>query len=90
LELAKQSALTGEPIVRHLEYAFPNEGFAECKDQFMLGDKYLVAPVVTPENTRMVKLPQGKWKDDQGKIYKGGKTLLFDVPLNRLLYFEKM
>jgi alpha-glucosidase len=90
LELAKQSSITGEPIVRHIEYAFPNEGFAECKDQFMLGDKYLVAPVVTPENTRTVKLPRGKWKDDQGKIYKGGKTLQFDVPLNRLLYFERL
>jgi alpha-glucosidase len=90
LELAKQSSITGEPIVRHMEYAFPNEGFAGCKDQFMLGDKYMVAPVVTPENTRTVKLPRGKWKDDQGKIYKGGRTLLFDVPLNRLLYFERL
>ncbi|MDR3340609.1 MAG: glycoside hydrolase family 31 protein [Candidatus Symbiothrix sp.] len=90
LETAKQSAITGEPIVRHMEYAFPNEGFAECKDQFMLGDKYLVAPVVKPENKRTVKLPQGKWKDDQGKIYKGGKTLLFAIPLNRLLYFERL
>jgi alpha-glucosidase len=90
LESAQKSAQTGEPIVRHLEYSFPNEGFVECKDQFMLGDKYLVAPVITPENTRSVKLPQGKWKDEQGKIYKGGKTLVFDVPIDCLLYFEKL
>lgn len=90
MKCAQESALTGVPIVRHLEYAFPNEGFAECKDQFMLGDKYLVAPVVTPENTRIVKLPKGKWKDDAGKIHKGGKSLSFEVPLNRLLYFEKL
>ena len=90
LACAKESSRTGIPIVRHLEFAFPNEGFAECKDQFMLGDKYLVAPMVTPGNSRTVKLPKGKWKDDLGKIYTGGKSLKFDVPLNRLLYFERL
>jgi alpha-glucosidase len=90
LETAQHSAQTGEPIVRHPEYSFPNEGFSECKDLFMLGDKYLVAPVITPENTRTVKLPRGKWKDDEGKVYQGGRIVVFDVPLNRLLYFEKL
>jgi alpha-glucosidase len=89
LQCAKESAQTGEPIVRHLEYSFPNEGFAGCKDQFMLGNKYLVAPVVTRENMRTVKLPRGKWKDEQGKIYEGGETLVLNVPFNRLIYFEK-
>jgi alpha-glucosidase len=87
---ARESAKTGEPIVRHLEYAFPGEGFAECKDQFMLGDKYLIAPVVTKENTRTVKLPKGLWKDDLGNIHKGGKNITVDVPLNRLPYFERL
>ncbi|MDR0542755.1 MAG: glycoside hydrolase family 31 protein [Dysgonamonadaceae bacterium] len=90
LQCAKESAQTGEPVVRHLEYAFPNEGFAGCKDQFMLGNKYLIAPVVTPDNVRTVKLPKGKWKDDAGKVYSGGKTILFEVPLQRLLYFERI
>ena len=89
LELANQSAITGEPIVRHMEYSFPNEGFAECKDQFMLGDKYLVAPIVTQNNTRTVKLPKGRWVDDTGKTYKGGKEYKFEIPIERLLYFER-
>ncbi|MDR0825367.1 MAG: glycoside hydrolase family 31 protein [Prevotella sp.] len=88
LNRAKESAKTGEPIIRHMDYSFPNEGFAECKDQFMLGDKYLVAPVVTVSNTRTIKLPKGRWKDDLGKTYKGGQTITVDVPLNRLVYFE--
>lgn len=87
---AREAAQTGEPIVRYMEYAFPGEGFAQCKDQFMLGDKYLVAPVVTKGNSRSVKLPKGRWKDDLGKIQKGGKSIVIDVPLNRLPYFEKM
>jgi alpha-glucosidase len=87
---AAHSAKTGEPIVRHLEYAFPGEGFAECKDQFMLGDKIMVAPVVTPENTRTVRFPKGKWKDPQGKTYSGRATVHFEVPLDCLLYFERV
>lgn len=90
LQCAKESAHAGEPIVRHMEYSFPNEGFAECKDQYMLGDKYLIAPVVTKEDTRTVKLPQGQWKDDLGKKHKGGQTISIDVPLERLPYFERM
>lgn len=89
-EYAKITSTTGEPIVRHLEYAFPGEGFATCKDQFMLGEKYLVAPVVTANNVREIKLPKGTWKDDLGKKYKGGKTYIIEVPLSRLPYFEKI
>jgi alpha-glucosidase len=86
----KDASETGEPVVRHLEYEFPHEGFAECKDQFMLGDKYLIAPVVNKENIRTVKLPKGIWKDDRGIKHKGGKTITIDVPLNRLPWFEKL
>ena len=87
IEQAKQSAKTGEPIVRSMEYVFPNQGFADCKDQYMLGDKYLVAPVITESDTRTVKLPKGTWRDDQGKKYKGGETYTLHVPLDRLPYF---
>lgn len=90
LELARHSARTGEPIVRHMEYAFPHQGFAACKDQFMLGDKYLVAPVITQEHTRTVKLPKGVWKDDTGKKFRGPKTIVVDAPLERLPRFEKI
>lgn len=91
INYARESSKTGEPIVRHMEYSFPNQGFEQCKDQFMLGDKYMIAPVITKENTRTIKLPKGsKWKDDKGKSYKGGQTITMDIPLDRLVYFEKM
>ncbi|MDR1414741.1 MAG: glycoside hydrolase family 31 protein [Odoribacteraceae bacterium] len=90
LDCARSSSRTGEPIVRHMEYAFPGEGFATCHDQFMLGERYMVAPVVTKENRRTVKFPRGKWRDERGKIYRGGKTETIDVPLDRLPYFEKL
>jgi len=89
LELARNSAITGEPIVRHMEYMFPNEGFENCRDQYMLGDKYLVAPIMSENDTRTVMLPKGNWTDDTGKKYKGGKTYTITVPIERLLWFEK-
>ncbi|MCC8176125.1 MAG: glycoside hydrolase family 31 protein [Bacteroidales bacterium] len=90
LDQVKAAAKTGEPIVRHMAYAFPGEGFEEVNDQYMLGDRYLVAPVATAELSRSVKLPKGKWRDDQGRKYSGGKTYTIDVPLDRLPYFEKI
>ncbi|MBQ7210929.1 MAG: glycoside hydrolase [Paludibacteraceae bacterium] len=90
MKYAHHAAATGEPIVRCMEYQFPHQGFALVNDQFMLGDKYLVAPVVTTQLSREVKLPKGVWRDEQGKRYKGGKTYKIDVPLSRLPYFERI
>lgn len=90
MQYAHQAAKTGEPIVRCMEYQYPHQGFAQVKDQFMLGDKYLVAPVVDKRLEREVKLPKGTWRDEQGKVYKGGKTYKIKVPLARLPYFEKI
>lgn len=90
LELARQAARTGEPIIRHMEYVFPHQGFIDCKDQFMLGDKYLVAPILTKEHTRKIVLPKGQWKDETGKKFKGPQTIEVNVPLERLPRFEKI
>ncbi len=90
VSLARHASQTGEPIMRHMAYEFPKEGFEKIDDQFMLGDKILVAPVLEKGKTsRNVKLPEGKWSLF-GKEIPGGKTLEFDAPLDTLLYFEKM
>lgn len=90
MQQAKWAAKTGEPIVRNMEYEFPNQGYQTLKDQFMLGPEYLVAPMVTPGTTRTVVLPKGMWKDDLGKTWKGGKTITIGVPLSRLPYFQRL
>lgn len=87
LECAEHSARTGEPIVRAMDYSFPGEGFEECNDQYMLGDRYLVAPVMNTGVSRTVSLPKGTWIDENGKKYKGGKSYIIDVPLDRLPIF---
>jgi len=86
-QLAQQAAKDGEPIVRHMEYVFPNQGFESSDDQYMLGDKYLVAPMVVKGTKKTVKLPKGNWTDELGAKFKGGQTVSIDVPLNRLPYF---
>lgn len=91
LRLARHAAKTGEPILRAMEYAFPGSGFDECLQQFMLGENWLVAPVVTPDDKVTVRLPKGRWRDDLGEVHVGPKTLeLADVPLSRLPRFERL
>lgn len=87
LNLAKNSAKTGEPIISSLEYIFPNQGYLEIKDQFMLGKDILVAPIIDESFSRKVVLPSGKWKSDEGIYYDGNATYTIQVPLERLPYF---
>lgn len=89
LEQARACSLTGEPIVRCMDYSFPGEGFETCNDQYMLGDKYLVAPVMDSGFSRSVRLPKGKWTDERGRKYRGGREYVIDVPIDRLPYFVK-
>ena len=73
-----------------MEYEFPNQGYENIKDQFMLGSKYLVAPVLNESDFREVVIPAGEWKDDLGNIVKGPTKIKVDVPIERLPYFEKI
>ena len=67
---------------------FPHQGFEACNDQYMLGNNYLVAPMINKGKGREVRLPKGNWIDDQGVNYKGGQTVMVEIPLNRLVYFQ--
>ncbi|WP_069659009.1 glycoside hydrolase family 31 protein [Arcticibacter eurypsychrophilus] len=88
LQMVKESAKNGQPIVRSMEYEFPNQGFAEVKGQFMLGKKFLVAPVVTKNSKKLIYFPKGKWRSDKGGIIKGPKIMEQIVPLDRLPIYE--
>lgn len=85
--LYRRAAGSGEPIVAPLEYVFPGQGLSGIKDEFMLGDSLLVAPVLSSGNSRSVVLPAGHWTADDGTGYEGG-TYTIDVPINRLPYFK--
>ena len=91
LHFAESASRSGEPIVKPMAMAFPNGGYELVKDQFVLGNTIIVAPVIKKgERSRAVLLPQGKWKADDGNIYVGGKEVVIDVPLSRLPFFERV
>ena len=91
VELAKKSAKTGEPMMRNLEYCFPGMGYADIKDEFMMGQGLLVAPVMEKGATsRRVVIPPGRWRGDDGKTVEGSATIEVAAPLARLPHFERV
>jgi alpha-glucosidase (family GH31 glycosyl hydrolase) len=88
MDVIRRSAVTGEPVLRPLEYDYPNQGLEEVKDEFLIGENLLVAPVVTSDDNRTVKFPKGKWKYNN-KTITGPATKTYQVALDELLIFEK-
>ncbi|MEH7009907.1 glycoside hydrolase family 31 protein [Neobacillus niacini] len=90
LHLAKHAATTGEPIIRHMAYVFPEEGLEEVNDQFMLGDEILVAPVVKKGMTeRSILFPSGTWQGDDGSMIQGPCQQLVHTPISRLPWYRR-
>lgn len=91
LEKLREAAKNGVPAVRYMAYEFPNCGFERVVNQFMLGEKYLVAPVLEKGATcREIVFPDGKWKDIyDGKVYEGG-AFMVPAPIDKLPVFEKI
>ncbi|GFZ93049.1 glycoside hydrolase [Paenibacillus marchantiophytorum] len=90
LELANQAAISGEPILRHMAYEFPEERLETALDQFMLGSSLLVAPVIVKgARARHVIFPTGTWVGDDGTIVSGPIKKEIEVPLGRLPYYRK-
>jgi hypothetical protein len=88
LTLARESARTGEPIVRSLEYAYPGRGYADVQDQFLLGPDILVAPVVERgARKRRLVVPPGRWRGEDGSLVEGPRAVEVDAPLDRLPWY---
>ncbi|MEO7835030.1 MAG: glycoside hydrolase family 31 protein, partial [Ginsengibacter sp.] len=61
MEVMRNSAKTGAPALRPLSYNYPDKDYENIKDEFMMGDNILVAPVVTENDERTIVLPPGDW-----------------------------
>lgn len=89
LELAQHAAETGEPIIRHLAYVFPEGGYERIQDQFMLGDRILVAPVLEKgARSRTISFPPGLWQGDDGSNVVGPCVEQVDASLSRLPWYR--
>lgn len=91
LEKLEEASHTGVPAVRYLEFEFPGRGFERMTDEFMLGEKYLVAPVLEKgAEEREVVFPAGKWRDtEDGEIFGEGRHTVC-APIDKLPVFEKI
>ncbi len=90
MEIIENSAVTGEPVIRFMEYQYPGCGYEEITDQYMCGDNILVCPVTTKGTLQKeVVIPEGEWVDELGnKFTKGTHTI--PTPVERLPYFRKI
>lgn len=90
-QLAQEASKSGLPIVRPLFFRNPEDEAAySISDQFMLGDRFLVAPVLSKGATaRDIYLPPGLWKDFwSGNVFKGGQYLrAHPAPIDSLPVF---
>lgn len=92
-KLMREASETGAPLLRTMFYEFPEDARCwELEDQYMFGDKYLVAPILTlGQREREVYLPAGDWKNIfENRIFAGGRTLPCDAPLEQIPVFEKL
>jgi len=64
MSLANEAHETGAPICRPLVWTFQDDTDSwRVDNEYTLGESFLVAPVITPENEREVYLPPGVWYD---------------------------
>ena len=89
-QLAHRAAQTGEPILRHLAYCFPDGGYEMIKDQFMLGEDLLVAPVLKKNaECREVVFPAGVWAGEDGRLIEGPSRRKVEVSLSTLPWYRR-
>jgi alpha-D-xyloside xylohydrolase len=94
------AASDGSPVIRMLPYEFPDDATASSiDDQFLLGDEYLVAPVIEPNVTqRSVYLPllpsderwQYHFNASAHRGLRGGRHIVVSTPLAQFPLFRRV
>jgi alpha-D-xyloside xylohydrolase len=79
----------GVPPFRALVMDYPADPRVwDVDDQFMMGERLLVAPLVAGTSRRSIYLPKGSWFDFwTGKSYSGEQKVTLDVPLTVIPIF---
>jgi alpha-D-xyloside xylohydrolase len=81
----------GIPPFRALVMDYPDDPATyEIDDAYMMGDRMLVAPLITGQTERTVYLPQGGWYDFwTNERFAGGRTYTLEPGLDRVPVFVK-
>ncbi len=91
--LYDQASTDGSPLLRTMFYEFPDDPICwRLTDQYMFGEKYLVAPVLHLDQfEREVYLPAGLCRlTSTGEIYGGGRTVTVAAPIDYMPVFERV
>jgi alpha-D-xyloside xylohydrolase len=88
---AQESAKTGMPILRALPLLYQDDPVARVAPaEYVFGPDMLVAPMVDESTQRAVYLPAGGWVDYwTGATTKGGRTVVVDVPVDKIAVWVK-
>lgn len=92
-EEAQHCVNHSRPMMAHLCLDYPDDSNAlKCDDEYMLGRKYLVAPITEKGSPgRNVYFPKGRWKHYfSDEIIEGKVERYFDCPITEALVFEKL
>jgi alpha-D-xyloside xylohydrolase len=84
-------ATDGTPPFRALILDDPADpALVDCDDQFMVGDRMMVAPLFDGEPSRMVILPRGNWHDFwTGGTIAGGRKIEVQASYERIPVYVK-
>ncbi len=91
-KLYDEASSNGSPLIRTMFYEFPeDEKCWELDDQYMFGDKYLVAPILELDCfKREAYLPEGRWAlTSTGEEFDGGRYVTVDAPIDYMPVFER-
>ena len=91
--LYQEAHENGAPLLRAMFYEFPEDATCwEIQDQYMFGEKYLVAPIFRLNQiSREVYLPAGQWKlTSTGETFAGGQTVTAAAPIEYMPVFERL
>lgn len=90
-KLLQNAAQTGEPVVRYMEYEFPNQGCETITDQFMLGSELLAAPILEKgQSERSVYVPKGVWSFEQKTIQSRGQRFTLAAPKTFVVLLKRL
>jgi alpha-glucosidase (family GH31 glycosyl hydrolase) len=78
-ELSEEACNTGMPVMRHLILGWQDDqNVYDIEDEYTFGDAFLLAPILTENDTRRIYLPEGAWIDlNTGEEYTVGKDGLW-------------
>ena len=90
LDMVGDAARIGEPIVRSPAYDDPAYAGTGIADQFTLGGRILVAPVLEPgATTRRVHFPAGTWVGADGTRHVGPDVQDVPVTLSTIPWYRR-